>query len=253
MRTLIILVIFVVTVPCVGACRAKAARAELQDDFRDEAADYLSFSTDSAVRIGRITPAEARQVRQVAEQEAAQLQLGQICRDREVRESAGCADWKALSWLWRGSLAVGALGIASLGLIPVVGFVAVRNRTTMARAFRPALYIVGALAVVLIAAHGVVAVATVWYGEQMLIGGVHPLLILAVAIGAAVGVIAVISELYSSVRTLTVPVVGVPVSRAEEPALWVTVESSGSSATASAKALPTWPWNSSKGSLCATG
>ncbi|HXH05492.1 MAG TPA: M48 family metallopeptidase, partial [Vicinamibacterales bacterium] len=147
------------------------------------------------------------------------------CRDPDVRQalSGACGTQSVLASLRVGGIATGAIGLGWLGLVALGGHLARGRRAVLLAVFRPGLYLTAILLVVLISAHGILAVASLYLGEATLTGRVHGQVILAIAAGALFGVVAVARSAFGIVHPATISVIGTTIAEAAHPRLWQVV------------------------------
>ncbi len=154
------------------------------------------------------------------------ISLRQACGREEFRSAnvSICSSLTLVSALAGAALATASAGIGWLGLIALAGRLARRSRLLIARVFRPGLYLTNLFLVLLIAAHGALAIATVYLGESLLVGQVHVYILFAIGLGALIGMQSMARVSFGLVRSATTRVIGRSVSREEQPALWSLAE-----------------------------
>jgi Zn-dependent protease with chaperone function len=169
----------------------------------------------------------AKQYPEVPAERRATVTVALLCASGEASKdfSENACPWHARFRGMRFAAVMAALaGLGWIGVIAVAGRVARRDRAVLVRVFRPGLHATNALVVALIALHGALAVATLYVAESLLIGGFHPKLLLLVAAGAVVGVIAIAKAAFSIVKPATIAVLGRPLDREDAPELWRLVD-----------------------------
>lgn len=122
--------------------------------------------------------------------------------------------------LQSGAILAIALGIGMVLLIRLAGRIVQNRRDLLWRVFGPGLRVTLAAMVVLIALHGALGLATVWYGESALLGYVHVRTLVAIGLAAAVGVISMAVSTFRFIKPGNTEAVGLVVPRDEQPTLW---------------------------------
>jgi Zn-dependent protease with chaperone function len=150
------------------------------------------------------------------------LTLSSVCEDlgRRASVEAHCSWYDYIRLMRSAAVGAAALGAAWLGLIAGAGRLARRKRRLLLNIFRPGLYLTSAFLICLIAAHAALAVVAIYLGESVLVGRVHIGIILAIGLGALLGVLRLANASFSIVKTATATVTGKPVSAQESPPLW---------------------------------
>lgn len=130
-----------------------------------------------------------------------------------------------LKLMARAAISAAVVAIGLLIAIGVAGKLAQTNRLLLVYLFRPGLYLTVAILVGLVLTHATLAIATIYYGESALTGSIHGGLILAIGLGAGLGVVAMIRSSFSVVKKAEVMVIGRSVNRSEAPELWMRIDS----------------------------
>lgn len=122
-----------------------------------------------------------------------------------------------------------AIGGIVLGLVLLLGIrwagrAAESSRDLLVRVFRPGLRITTLLVMLLIVVDAVLALATIYYGEAVLIERIHVKILLLIAFAAAAGVFGMVKATREIVKTAKTQVLGKAVARDEAPALWSRVD-----------------------------
>jgi Zn-dependent protease with chaperone function len=193
------------------------------------AVPLIAFGVSFAIAANRESKWQAELARQyphVSVQERAAVTLLGMCADPKARIEIGieCGREDQLLLMRRVAMGAAAAGVGWLVLVGAAGRLARRDRRLLLRVFRPGLRLTAGFLTVLIAVHGVLAVAAVYLAEAALIERVHLGVIAAIAIGALFGVIAVGRAAFSVVRTVATTVVGTEVAPQDSPELWRFVE-----------------------------
>ncbi len=121
---------------------------------------------------------------------------------------------------WYSSIVVGVCLVAAVWgavlivLIGAAGAAATNSRELLVALFRPGLYLTAVSLVILVLAHGGIAIAVVLRFQRS-VG-----LVVVVGAGALVGVTAIIGGVFSVVRKAEIHVIGVAVLPEEAPRLW---------------------------------
>ncbi len=149
----------------------------------------------------------------------------QLCALEDAAATALCTTAHALDWTSLIALASGLTGILLMFSIWLAGQVARRNRQLLLYVFKPGLYITALTLMGLIIANAVVIVGTVYYGGVALLGFLHIFIILAISIGAGLGVLKIALCLLSLIRSAESYVVGVAVRPEQQPVIWQHVNS----------------------------
>lgn len=150
------------------------------------------------------------------------LALGTVCATPDGAREFGdiCTDYQLMNWLKYIAIGAGAAGLLLMLLIALAGQVAKNNRILLLRLFKPLLYLTVFGVLGLIAVHGVLAMASVWYGESAFTGRVHVKVIGLIGVGAVLGVYSISRQLLATLRTVTSRVKGKLVTRESNPTLW---------------------------------
>lgn len=117
------------------------------------------------------------------------------------------------------AVGAGAAGILLLVAIRRAGQNACNNREYLLRVFEPGLYITAGVLICLVIVHAGLAIVAI----SALARGAGKILI-AIAVGAVIGVWAIAKNTFSLVRKVRTAVIGKTVSRSEAPSLWGGIE-----------------------------
>lgn len=143
------------------------------------------------------------------------------CRVPEIRrEQPVCTTVDILIAMQWSSLAVTGVTFLMLALISLAGRYAAGNRRLLLRVFRPGLYLTMITACVIALVDGALSVGAVWYGEPLLIGGVHIQLVIALGIGAVVGVYGAIMGARKAMTKTISKVQGKEILETDAPEIW---------------------------------
>jgi Zn-dependent protease with chaperone function len=152
--------------------------------------------------------------------------LEAICAapDTARKVSDVCPDYQRLTWMKSIAIGTGAVGLGLMLLIALAGQVAKSNRVLLLSLFKPLLYVTvfGVLGLILV--HGVLAMASIWYGESAMTGRVHVKAMGLVGVGAVLGVFSISRQLLATLRMITSKVKGKLVTRESNPTLWQYVD-----------------------------
>lgn len=118
-----------------------------------------------------------------------------------------------------------AAGVLLLLLIKLVGLLTRGNRTLLVIAFVPGLYLTMLVLVGIILVHAAIAIGIIYYLSAVFLGIIPTGILLAIALGAALGILAMARATLSVVRKSQTYVVGSELSREDAPLLWSHVES----------------------------
>jgi Zn-dependent protease with chaperone function len=129
-----------------------------------------------------------------------------------------------LDYVIDGAAASAIAGVVLLLLIALAGRLARRNRVLLLLVFKPGLYLTVAIVTCLIVVHAVLATATIYYVESALFGIIHVGVILAIALGAIGGVVAIARSTFAALKKAETIAIGKTVSREDAPRLWQTIE-----------------------------
>jgi len=116
------------------------------------------------------------------------------------------------------------VGLLLLLLIHIAGRVARNNRTLLVFLFTPGLYLTALVLIGLIILHAAIAIVTLFYISVVFPELPYPRIILALSVGALIGVIAMIRGLFSTIRKARTFVIGKSLRREHAPDLWMLVE-----------------------------
>lgn len=200
------LVLLLIAVPIVAMLASRWILGEIEGEWRAGAIEALGREVAS-----RVPP------------------IAEFCvteTDPEVMRglTSTCHDITVLQWMSKVSVGALALGLALVAGIAVAGRMARNRRDLLWRLFTPGLRFTVYGLIFLIIVHAALVMTTIWYGESTLTGRVHLYVILAVGAGALTGISSMSRAAFSVVQRASSSVMGRPVSRAEHPELWRSVE-----------------------------
>lgn len=138
--------------------------------------------------------------------------------------SEECGRMRILKLLRAGSVYSAIAGVAMLVMIGIVGWLARFSRRVLVLTFGPGLYVAVLMTIGLISSHAAIAMASIYYGEDALIGRIHVGYILLIGLGALVGVFSVGANMLTAVRRATTSVIGRVLPRDAAPLLWARVD-----------------------------
>ncbi|WP_448592708.1 M48 family metallopeptidase [Thermoflexus hugenholtzii] len=156
--------------------------------------------------------------------ELARITVDLLCQEFSSQLPELCEMNSSLKLLSRVSIGVGAAGLFLLLLIYVAGRVARSNRTLLVFLFMPGLYLTALALIGLIIFHAAIAIVASFYGSIVFPELPYPRIILAISVGALIGVIAMIRGLFSTIRKARTFVIGKALKREHAPDLWILVE-----------------------------
>lgn len=129
-----------------------------------------------------------------------------------------------LNWMARASIAAAIVGLALLFVIWLAGRLGQNNRSILLVLFRPGLYITSATLVALIVVQAAVAIGAIYYGESIILGGVHMKIIILIGLGALYGVMSIARNIFVLVRKAETGAIGCAITREQAPPLWQQVD-----------------------------
>lgn len=197
------LLVFLLSVPIVGVGTAKGLQTHLGTQLRSNA--RLQPRLSDRLRLERLT-------------------LPILCESPGPQATALCETNARLNTLGAAASAVGVAGLGWVGLISLAGLLARRNRVLLLRVFQPGLYLTAVTVTGLILVHALILISSIYFLEQLLFNRVHFGVMIAVALGAASGVISVARNTFTLVKKAETSVIGRTVSRQDAPMLWHAVE-----------------------------
>jgi Zn-dependent protease with chaperone function len=164
----------------------------------------------------------------------AAVTVDQLCADRNATGLTDVCDTNSsMAFMQQAAVWAAIVAVALLAFIWLAGKLAQSNRSLLVYVFRPGLYMTVLVLAGLVVTHAALAMATIYFGESALVNTVHVGLILAIGLGAALGVLAMVRSSFSLVRKAEVTVVDRSVTRTEASQLWSRIEA----AAATVKAL----------------
>ncbi len=179
---------------------------------------YFNSQLHSAIR---------EKVRDADASVLSQLSIDRLCETPdslriEIRNI--CSPNRNLNLMSASALWAGVVGLALVLGIRLAGSAARLNRRLLLYLFKPGLYLTAVVLVGLVLVHAAVAMGAIYYGESALVGRVHVGVIIAIGIGAFLGIATVISGVFSLVRQAETFVIGTMITRKQAPALYQRVE-----------------------------
>jgi len=129
-----------------------------------------------------------------------------------------------LNLMSTGALGAGAVGLALLLAIRLIGSAARNSRRLLLYLFKPGLYLTALMLIGLTLVNAAIAMGAIYYGESALIGRIHVGIIAAIGLGALCGILFMARNLFSLIKKAQAVVVGNSLSRNEAPELWNRVE-----------------------------
>jgi Zn-dependent protease with chaperone function len=186
---------------------------------------YLIAAAVPAKYLGDVfANAEQDLGRPLTSEERASFSLDEACADPEVSSDQVCIDLAiASATRWVAIVAV----VAGLILLAVIAFctrMASRDRDALLRLFRPGLYATLVGAAILVTADVLLALASVYLGVGVFLGRIFPVILLAIVVGGAIGLLGMVRALISTTRRAQTNVIGVRRTAADEPQLHALVQ-----------------------------
>jgi Zn-dependent protease with chaperone function len=154
----------------------------------------------------------------------AQLSFDQICETPNPELHSLCSTNRNLNLMSAAAVWAGSIGLILLLMIRIAGSVAQTNRSLLLSLFTPGLYLTAVLLIGLVVVHGTVAIAAIYYGESTFLGRIHIGVIVAIGLGALLGIAALIPNVFSLVSKAETFVLGTEITRKQAPELWQRVE-----------------------------
>ena len=148
------------------------------------------------------------------------LSIDDICKEPAPELSDLCETNHHMNLMSYGAIAAGAVGLALLIIIRIVGSVAKNNRKLLLYFFKPGLYLTALTLVGLMIVHAAIAMAAIYYGESALVGRIHVWIIGAIGIGALAGIGILINNAFTLIHDIETKVIGIKVSEEQAPELW---------------------------------
>lgn len=150
--------------------------------------------------------------------------IDHLCDERAVELRDICATNDNLNLMSIAAVSAGAVGLVLLLGIWVGGSLARSNRRLLLYVFKPGLYLTAIALIGLVVTHAGVAMTAIYYGESMLLGRVHVFVILAIGLGALVGVLGIARNAFALVRKAQTVVIGKTMARPEAPVFWQRID-----------------------------
>jgi Zn-dependent protease with chaperone function len=173
---------------------------------------------------GELRTAVLRQAPDLDPTRVAVLTMNDVCDGSDPAMAEACGQHDSLRYLEATAVLAGVAGLGLLFMIRVAGTVAGRSRAVLLNTFKPGLYLTALGVIGLIAVHGGLAVATLYYVEGMLTGRIHTGVIIGIAVGALAGVVAVGRSTFAVVRPAETTVIGKRIDREKGRRLYQRVE-----------------------------
>jgi len=163
-----------------------------------------------------------RQFGQAATSIKQEFSLSSVCKDPELSNRLGqaCFTYNAMTLMSRAALFTTVLGMLLFGGIAIAGQLCRKQRVLLLRIFKPGLYVTIAALAMLIILEGALATASIYFGESVFTGYVHPKLIALVGIGAVIGVVGMLRGVASVIKPAKTAILSKRVSSVKEPLLY---------------------------------
>jgi hypothetical protein len=207
------------------------------------AVPLFGFGVSQAIRShldSELQTAAHQEYPKASEEQLSKVTVDRLCED--LLDDELCSTNSNLNLMSEASLGAGVVGVSLLLLISLAGTIARNSRSLLVFVFTPGLYLTAFIVIGLVLVHATVAMAAIYYGESVLIGRIHVGIILAIGLGAAVGVLTISRGLLSLVRKAETLVIGKSLTQEQAPHLWALVEASARQLSAlQPDDLP--PWN----------
>ena len=152
--------------------------------------------------------------------------LREMCTGSDdITELEGpCANLTVLSLMNRAAWASAIIGVLLISAISFAGRRANHDRDLLLKLFRPGLYVTIFCVTALTLVHAVLAIGAIYYAESAFLGRLHVGIILAIALGAAVGVYGMAKTVFATVHDATASVFGSVLTREQHPGIWKFVD-----------------------------
>jgi Zn-dependent protease with chaperone function len=154
----------------------------------------------------------------------AQLSFDQVCETPNPKLHSSCSRNRNLNLMSAAAVWAAGIGLILLVVIRFAGSAAKTNRSLLLSLFEPGLYLTAVLLIGLVAVHAALAIAAIYYGEAALLGRIHGGVIVAIGLGALLGVAALIPNVFSLISKAETFVLGTEITRKQAPELWQRVE-----------------------------
>lgn len=199
----------------------------------------VGFAVGAGVQVkyqGDLIAAVEQEVgRTLTAEERGRVTIDVLCADPQFAGDPVCQD-VALATITRWvALGSGIGGLLLLGFIASTTRRARGDRDALLRLFLPSLYVTLVGVSVLLVADALLALSSVYLGFGVFLGRIVPVLLLAIAIGGALGVAGMIRALIGTTRRATSFVIARRVDRIDEPDLHALV---GEIASAAGTTVP---------------
>jgi len=147
--------------------------------------------------------------------------LSNLCAvDSSVELAELCSHHANIVLLGTTSVWTAVAGITMVALIWLAGVVTRSDRRLLVVVFRPGLYITAIVVVGLVVVHAGIAMAAIYFGESAVSNRIHAGIILAIGLGAALGVWSVARSILGIFKNVSTTVVGLRVGWQQAPQLW---------------------------------
>jgi Zn-dependent protease with chaperone function len=162
----------------------------------------------------------------IPDDQADRLRLSVLCDDPQIGAELGsaCQDTRLAAGGRAVAFVAFLLSLALLGFIGLTHVVTVRDRRSLARIFRPGLYVVLISLAVLTLADGAIVMLAAYLGEGMLFGVTHPVVIFGIAVAVLVAAYGVVRAVVTMGRRRPIEVEAVQLNRADHPRLFELVD-----------------------------
>jgi Zn-dependent protease with chaperone function len=203
LRRRVWLLALVLAVPAMGFGCATGVQATLSSNLREQARTLFPDITGARV---------------------AQITVQALCKTANPDLAEVCATNRTMNAIRAASLAAVVIGFGLTSFIGLAGMLAGHNRSLLLVVFKSGLSLTAILLTVLVLVDAAILMASIYFGESAVSGQVHGGLVLAVGLGAAYGVAAILGNVFGVAKKAQIAVPGRTVTHAEAPALWAVVE-----------------------------
>lgn len=187
---------------------------------------YLLVGTLDATVEGQWHTALEAEYGEIPPEAASEVALGLLCQDPEfaVASDGGCSDTAILGLLRSVTIAAGIVAVVVLLVAGGTALVTRRNRRRIVLLFRPALVLVLVGTAVLVVLQALVVIGVLWEIMVIWVGYIWPWLLIVLGIAAVASVLGVLAAVPAMLRRRALPIDGIPLERAAEPALFALID-----------------------------
>jgi Zn-dependent protease with chaperone function len=186
----------------------------------------IAFAVSEGIQVyhnSELHSAIQQQFTEIDPKVISQYSMDQLCESLGTKFSELqdiCTINRHLNLMSTASVISGVVGLTLIITIFLAGFIARTNRWILLVFFKPGIYLTILVLIGLIAVYAIIAMAALYYGESILIGRVHFIIIGSIGIGALLGVGAMILSAFSLVKKAKTTVIGNIISQGQAPAIY---------------------------------